>query len=909
MLAFCLAAALSVQVPVASQDAARPAATPQSRPGQSAPAPAASRPPEIAEALELQKQVAALYAGGKYAEAARAAERALALVRKARGPDHPDVAFSLNNLAKMYESAGDLARAEPLYQRALSILENAAGIDAAHVALALNNLASLYAQRGDFVRAERLQLRAVAIYEKSPGPGGMNLAVALNNLANLYRNYGDFERAERLYLRSLSIREKALGPEDSRLATVLNNLALIYERRGELDRAAPLLRRSLDISERAHGAGHPEVAKVLNNLALAHQGRGDYAGAELLLRRSLDINRKALGPAHPEVARSLDNLVALHLAAGDVGRAVALQSQAEEARERNLVLVLAAGSERQKHAYLSMLTGEANAAVSLHTRSAPADARALRLSLTAILRRKGRALDAMSDQTASLRRRLDPQGRALLDQLSEATSQLAALAFGGGAATPDHGAAASRLEAEIERLQDAVSRRGAEFGARAARPITLEHVRQALPPGSALVEFFAYQPRDPKAKPNGEADVDTRYVAYVLRKKGDPVWADLGRAYEVDSYVLKFLSELKCPQEVGRRAGCQRGEAMRMGRVVDERVMRPVRALLGGARQVFVSPDGLLNLVPFGALVDEGGKYLVESYSLTYLTSGRDLLRAGRGGESREPPLVLGDPVFGEVRAGDGASSSSQPTTAAQPFYFSRLKATAEEAKAVGSILASARVLVESRATERALKRASSPRVLHIATHGFFQPAGPAGADTGDGDGQAVVAREENPLLRSGLALAGANAGRGEGGEDGVLTALEASALDLWGTKLVVLSACETGLGEVKSGEGVYGLRRALVLAGSESQVISLWKVSDEATRDLMVAYYNRLRAGEGRTEALRRVQLEILRGDGRQQSGAQRGIRGDITAPADRRHPYFWAAFIPSGDWRPMTAQPARAK
>lgn len=147
----------------------------------------------------------------------------------------------------------------------------------------------------------------------------------------------------------------------------------------------------------------------------------------------------------------------------------------------------------------------------------------------------------------------------------------------------------------------------------------------------------------------------------------------------------------------------------------------------------------------------------------------------------------------------------------------------------------------------------------------------------------------ENPLLRSGLVLAGVKQQQSGAGEDGVLTALEAAGLDLWGTKLVVLSACETGLGEVQNGEGVYGLRRALV-AGSQTQVMSLWKVSDAATRDLMTAYYTRLQAGEGRTEALRQVQLAMLRGE---LKPTQDG--------ADYRHPYYWAAFIPSGDWRSM--------
>jgi CHAT domain-containing protein len=169
--------------------------------------------------------------------------------------------------------------------------------------------------------------------------------------------------------------------------------------------------------------------------------------------------------------------------------------------------------------------------------------------------------------------------------------------------------------------------------------------------------------------------------------------------------------------------------------------------------------------------------------------------------------------------------------------------------------------------------------VLHLATHGFFLAGARAPAAPGrllELPASGAPADVEDPLLRSGLAFAGANLHQGG---DAILTSLEAAGLDLWGTKLVVLSACDTGVGEVRNGEGVFGLRRALVLAGSETQVMSLWPVSDRGTRDLMIGYYRRLAAGEGRSAALRDVRLAMLK-DPR------------------RRHPYYWASFIVSGEW-----------
>ena len=149
----------------------------------------------------------------------------------------------------------------------------------------------------------------------------------------------------------------------------------------------------------------------------------------------------------------------------------------------------------------------------------------------------------------------------------------------------------------------------------------------------------------------------------------------------------------------------------------------------------------------------------------------------------------------------------------------------------------------------------------------------------------AGISATDNPLLRSGLAFAGANTRGANGGDDGILTALEAASLDLWGTRMAVMSACETGVGETRRGDGVYGLRRALVVAGAESQVMSLWQVSDDGTRALMTDFYKNLKAGVARSAALRQVQLQMLR------SGT-------------RKHPYYWASFILSGADGPIAFQ-----
>jgi CHAT domain-containing protein len=315
--------------------------------------------------------------------------------------------------------------------------------------------------------------------------------------------------------------------------------------------------------------------------------------------------------------------------------------------------------------------------------------------------------------------------------------------------------------------------------------------------------------------------------------------------------------------------------------------------LFGDAGQLLVSPDGALNLIPFEALVDERGRYLLERYSIHYLTAGRDLLRMEVPRDRMGVPLVVADPFFGEPlitqASGDlvqkSRTQSKRSITTGDSLssiYFAPLPGTAEEARMIKSLFPEAGVLTGTHATKAALERAEAPGILHIATHGFFLNGTGAGQiEPSEMVSARANAHVENPLLRSGLALAGANLNRAVG-DDGILTALEASNLNLWGTRVVTLSACETGVGEIKPGEGVYGLRRAFLLAGAETLVMTLWAVSDRITRDIMTDYYSGLKNGLGRGESLRRAQLAMLQ-------------------HKDRRHPFYWAGFIQSGDWRTL--------
>ncbi len=839
--------------------------------------------------------LAAVYGSkGDYAKAEPLILRALAIHEKTLEPEHLDIMRSLNNLARLYIEKGDYTNAEPLQQRVLAIREKKLGPEHPDVALSLNNLANIYRGKGDYEKAEQFYQRALLIREKKFGRENHEVAASLDSLATNYNVKGDYAQAEPIYQRALLIREKKLGPEHPDVAITLCNFGVNYFRRGDYVQSEQFYRRALAIFEKKLGAEYPLTANILNNLAVLYNNKGDYEQAEQFYRRALAIYEKTLGAEHPNIAYSLNGLSRSHEAKGDISRAVSLQLRAQAVEEHNISVNLVTGSERQKMAYLATLSEQSYYSVHLHIRSAPNNSAARDLALTAILQRKGRVLDAVNDNLEVLRLHARTEDRDLFNQLKYDRAKLARLVLGGpqDASPTEYRRAIKRQEENVEKLEAQISDRSSEFRAQ-SQPVTLVAIQSTIPANMALIEFFAYRPHNAKATRRDERLGPPRYVAYALRRQGAAKWVELGEAKLIDEAVDRLRQALRDPQ---------RRDVSRLARKVDRLVMQPVRPLLGNTRRVLLSPDGALNLVPFAALVDEQRQYLVNRYSFHYLTSGRDLLRLQVKQESKSAGLVLADPAYGEKEADDktlaasrdivkktpevktGAPQLSQSVSMEQ-IHFRPLPGTAGEAEALKRLLPRARVLTKEQATETALKQADRPNILHIATHGYFLrnlelPA----ANTLAGETPRLPEltpsgeKIENPLLRSGLALAGANLRR-SGEEDGVLTALEAAGLDLWGTKLVALSACDTGVGEVKNGEGVYGLRRALVLAGSESQVMSLWPVSDVATRDLMVDYYRRLQRGEGRGEALRQVQLQMLRNPKRQ-------------------HPYYWASFIQSGEW-----------
>lgn len=491
------------------------------------------------------------------------------------------------------------------------------------------------------------------------------------------------------------------------------------------------------------------------------------------------------------------------------------------------------GTPDDRRRRLAPLARTTSKSVSMHQQHLPESDEAASLALRTVLRRKGQLVDAEYDTLHLVRSRADAAGLEVLEGLRAATRRQSELH--GAPASPEARAAA---DAEVAHLQAELAARSGPY-AKVAIPTTVPEVAAALPPGSVLLELVVYRPWARATDALG----DERYAAYVLHSSGAVVGADLGARDALDADVRSLRAGLveHTPLE-------ETVEALR------RHLIAPVAEALEGFDHVVVAPDGLLNMVPFDVLLPGS--------EVSHVTSGRDLLQLGAWKGELTAPAVL----FGV--------SYDDPTV-------SPLPGTEREGRAIQRRFPEVRVLTGAEASEAAVKGLVRPRFLHVASHGFFDggPGGEGSRGIEAVTAPAVAGPEafegafEHPALRSGVLLAGG------GGDDGRLTAAEWSNLDLRSTRVVVLSACDTAVGEVRNGDGVHGLRRALVLAGSQAQVLSLWKVDDDATAELMEALYRELEGG-------------------RPLGPAMAAAKQHVASQAKWRHPFFWAAFTVAGRW-----------
>ena len=805
-------------------------------------------------------------------------EQALSL-RRSVGDRHGE-GVTLSNIAHTYRFFNEYQKSLNYGFRALEIFRTLG--DRFGQGRTLYHIGWVYASMSENKKALEYLQQALPFFRASG-----NRAEELDTLHLLARasvKVGDHRKALEYVQQQLPLL-KAAG-DDEGFAEATNEIGVLYSEMNEPQKALPYLQSALQLHREA--GNRREEAFTLNALGWVSYVQGDGEKAAANYQAALSI-WKTLGEEYWQ-AKVLYNLAELECSMGNWAEGERLLAETLDLEESRLSTEFLSGAEREKKSALSEYIRTLQLSISVNAQRAPDDAQAARLAMTALLRRKGRVLDSIAEEHSTLRRNASPETAALLEQLNQHVSRQTQLKLHKpkSISPREHEALINESQEKIEELQsklDASSREYRWRGEKVTLKVTLEAVQQNIPADAALVEFTLWLPFDRAKRGANKFEMKPRYVAYLLFGSGNPQLIDLGDFREISILAVKL-------HNLQRQPLAEIPEVRRAARELDELVMRPVRRRLGGRTRLLISPERYLNLIPFAALVDERGRYLINNYRISYLTSGRDLLRLQLARRANDPPLIIANPDF-ENTAGR-SSSESLPSAQSSGGLLSGMKwsplpGTESEAQAIKKLLPAANLRVGAEATEAEIKRANAPSVLHLATHGFFL------ADLPREDpawfallrfilGAARDAEQsENQMLRSGLVLAGANHRR-SGEEDGVLTAMELAGLNLWGTKLVVLSGCQTGVGDVEPGEGVYGLRRAVFLAGAEAQVMSLWKVDDGVTARLMAQYYtNLLKKNQGRADALREVQLSML-------------------ADRNSSHPYYWAGFIESGAWTEVT-------
>ena len=727
-----------------------------------------------------------------------------------------------------------------------------------------------------------------------------------------------------MFERALAIREKNLGPEHRDVARTLVDLASALAAARQPTRAQALATRALGVWERLDAPDAPEFATVLALYAGLQARRGDAVAARNYYERALAIRAKVFGSSNPASAEAQAGLASALATLGDHATALSTAATAEATGRDHLRLMLRSLPERQALLYAAARPRGLPLILSLTASAADA----IPIGLDGLIRSRALVLDEIAARRSARHAVGDGSAPARI-ALTDVQQRLANLLVRGpGQMSPaQYTAVVEDARREGEMAEQALAEASAEFRVERTRArIGVDEVKTALPADGALVSFARYD-RTILAEPPGGGLAKrparaprpvSSYIAFVLRPDRPATVVQIGSAQVIDALVSQWRADIAAEAWVPSPAspGTTAASSRQSGAALRRRVWDGLAPHLDGATKVFIVPDGALSLVPFAALPVRQRSYLIDAGPVVhYLSAERDLVPTPTGSTPSRGLLAIGGPSFDDrsvfsTTPAPGAAKATRPNairrgtgqTCAgfQSVLFQPLAGTLREVRDVSGIwnantppaLESARVVVGRDASEAGFKRdAPGHRVLHIATHGFFLngACAPAAGTRGVGTLSTAAGPSpvENPLLLSGLALAGANrrAAAGPNEDDGILTAEEVASLNLEGVEWAVLSACDTGVGEIKAGEGVFGLRRAFQVAGARTVVMSLWSVDDQATRAWMRALYEgRFQKQLSTADAVHTASLSLLR---------------DRRAKGQSTHPFYWAAFVAAGDWR----------
>ncbi len=873
-------------------------------------------------AVALSNLAAAMELQGNYRNAEPLIKRALMIREQAFGTEHIDTGNCLKQLAGLYQSTGDFAAAEQTYLRAKATIERAVGANHPTLASILNNLAGLYVDLGNYAAAKPLFERSLRINEDSLGAQHPTTATTVCNLATLYLSELDYNKAETLYRRAYESFGQELGEEHPRTAACAQLLGATKARQNDFESAERFFLRAMKSFESSLGPEHLEIGHVTSDLGVLKVRVGDLKNAEPLLRRSIAIAEKTLPADHPFTVSCFLNLATLKQKTNEASEADVFFDRGQKAGRRYNAGILPSLSENEQAKYIEeRFTTAFFAALSFGV--ANTNDRSIEShSASWLINGKAVGLETLAQRNLLSRDTADPKLASVAQQLQQVRGQLSSLAV----TTSDPEQAGAKKDF-FDKLVDREQRLSKQLSAARGSLengywIDVNKIYETLSQNTAFIDFARFDAYDFSAIGGEKTWKAARYGAWITRggDKGETVLVDLGNADEIDSLLKNVCASI--PKGISQVIANGEAEATRVATkklaLLADKIWKPLESELvkfsDKTDSLILSPDGALWLVPWACLPvsSDASRVLLENYSIRFVTSGRDLVAKPRISATKAP-IILANPQFDQTAiekrtAIESVYRGALPVNDVTGRNFaarsllpkvSSLPGTGVEATVVApSIKAWAgqepMLFPRQFALERVAKAMRHPKLVCIATHGFFLPAQEVDRNSLDSFGVdksrsvAIDVRGtpiENPLLRCGLLFSGCNSqDSAVGDDDGILTGLEIIGIDLRGTELVVLSACETGIGDVRNGEGIAGLRQAFQLAGAQSVVSSLWQVPDHESSQIMIDFYANLAAGQTRAASLRNAQLKMI------------ASRREFFGAA---HPYYWAAWTLTGQDR----------
>lgn len=827
-----------------------------------------------------------------YQHAESCFNQALAIQEELLVTGHPDIGRTYRLIGYLYWIMARYNEAEDMTRRSLSIYDKAGMNNYAGVADAWFVLCLILSNKGDYKAGEEAFFHAKAIYENSYCENHPRMALVWAARA-YFEN--DLKRTLSLYKKAIEILDESCGPGHPWTAIPYYNTAAINFYKGNYAEAESFFNEVIKTAESSFTSNSSLIGGTYQWLGKIYSSRGEYANAEHYFKKALSIFESRYG--NNDI--SMVDLADLYGSTGEYDKAAAHYKRDWQKRYNYIQYAFTATSEMQKIRYLRTypIVDESHLSLCFIY-----DDPGLKQSaLDMVFKSKAIILDALAAEKEVAYCSNDEKIAGKVQQYAEICGKIAALSLAAGRGTEPAGLAyhLNNLYEIKDSLEQELSNDCYEFEEDiSARKYGVSDIARLIPDDAVLWEYFKYSPYDfNKIGTAQEKFGPRRYMAFTLDNLGQINVIDIGEVKMIDS-LISACRDLIYDSHDDIYSGDEHSAEQKLGDVTSKLynyLFQPLFNLNSKKTRIIVSPEGLINLLPFEILACPDGKHVLEKFLLSYLSSGRDLQRLKKPHNKSNWALILANPDFylpTEVAAQnrlDLINDTQYVDYIFMPFrgasgcldrLFTPLYHTEKEMELVAEKLENminldVKAYSGHNALEEVIKGMSvAPKVLHISTHGFFCA-----------DEENI---SENPLLRSGLAFVGANSIMNEiseqspAGEDGILTALEVSSINLLGTELVVLSACETGVGEIQRSEGVYGLRRAFQLAGARTILSSMWAVPDKQTRDLMTAFYENWLSGQSKAEALRNSALTIIE--------ERRKAKGSA-------HPLFWGGFILIGD------------